>query len=101
MAHVQYMDELIREYLLFRGFGSALKVFDADLKSDKEKSFRVDKIVDQLMHFVSIYDLNALKELWIHLDGHMFSKLENHFVPGKPKQSPFGPSLCARILYFV
>lgn len=83
MAHVQYMDELIREYILFRGFGNTLKVFDSDLKSDKEKSFRVDKIVDQLLHFINVYDLNSLKEFWGHLDNHMFSKLENHFVPGK------------------
>ncbi|KAJ8920303.1 hypothetical protein NQ315_011964 [Exocentrus adspersus] len=81
MAHVQFMDELIREYLLFRGFGATLKAFDAELKVDKEKSFRVDKIIDQLMQNINSYDLTSLRELWGHLDRHMFTKLESHFTP--------------------
>lgn len=83
MAHTQYLDEVIREYLTFRGFASAVKVFDSELKSDKGKSFRVDKIIDQLMQFITNYDLNSLRELWGHLDMHMFSKLESHFATGK------------------
>lgn len=82
MAHIQFTDELIREYLLFRGFGSSLKAFDSELKVDKEKSFRVDKIIDQLMQTINNYDLNSLRELWGHLDSHMFTKLESHFTPG-------------------
>nr|CAI5825492.1 unnamed protein product [Callosobruchus analis]CAI5838945.1 unnamed protein product [Callosobruchus analis] len=85
MAHVQFVDELVREYLLFRGFGSSLKAFDVELKSDKEKSFRVDKIIEQMLQFISNYDLNSLRELWNHLDNHMFSKLESHFTPGVKK----------------
>lgn len=83
MAHARFLDELIREYLLFRGFGSTVKSFDSDLKSDKEKSFRADKIIEQLMQFVANYDLVSLRELWGHLEAHMFSKLESHFMPGK------------------
>lgn len=85
MAHVQYLDELIREYLVHRGFGTTVKAFDIDLKSDKEKSFRVDKIVEQLIQFVNNYDLISLRELWGHLDTHMFTKLESHFVPATKK----------------
>lgn len=83
MAHVQYMDEMIREYLLFRGFTATVKAFDSDLKIDKEKGFRVDKIIDQLWHFINSYDLNALRELWGHLDTHMFAKLESNFTTGQ------------------
>ncbi|KAJ8984003.1 hypothetical protein NQ317_006856 [Molorchus minor] len=79
MAHVQFMDEIIREYLLFRGFSSTIKALDSDLKVDKEKSFRVDKIIDQFLQFINIYDLNSLRELWTHLETHMFTKLESHF----------------------
>ncbi|XP_017778951.1 PREDICTED: WD repeat-containing protein 91 [Nicrophorus vespilloides] len=85
MAHVQFLDEIIREYLLFRGFGSTVKSFEADLKGDREKSFRADKIIDQLWHFIGIYDLNSLKDLWNHLDTHMFAKLESHFTSGVKK----------------
>ncbi|XP_043269266.1 WD repeat-containing protein 91 [Venturia canescens] len=82
MSHVQYVDELVKEYLLFRGFSNTLKAFDNDLKAEKEKGFRVDKIVDQLMQYIYISDLTALRELWGHLDSRMFSRLENHFAPG-------------------
>lgn len=41
MAHIQHLDELVREYLLFRGFTITLKSFDAELKVDKDRGFRV------------------------------------------------------------
>lgn len=45
MSHVQYIDELVREYLLFRGFTVTLKSFDNELKIDKDKGFRVSNLV--------------------------------------------------------
>lgn len=83
MAHVQFMDELVREYLLFRGFVASVKSFDTDLKNEKDKGFRVDKIVDNLVLSINTHDLNGLRELWGHLDTLIFSKLEQHFVPGE------------------
>lgn len=83
MAHIQLVDELVREYLLFRGFTSTVKAFDNDLKSDKDKGFRVDKIIEQIVHYINVSDLNGLKEYWSHLDSLIFSKLEIHVQPGK------------------
>ncbi|CAG9862188.1 unnamed protein product [Phyllotreta striolata] len=85
MAQAQFLDELIREYLLYRGFGATLKAFDTDLKADKLKSFRIDKIIEQLCHSIYTYDLNSLRELWGHLSRHMFSKLESNFLPSVRK----------------
>ncbi|KAK3932037.1 WD repeat-containing protein 91 [Frankliniella fusca] len=85
MAHLQYVDELVREYLLFRGFSSTLKTFDAELKADKDKGFRVDKLVEQLTQHIYSYDLVALKELWAHLDHKIFSRLEQEFTPAVRK----------------
>lgn len=85
MSHIQYVDELIREYLLYRGFSSTVKMFDSELKVDKDKSFRVDKIVDQLMQYIYAYDLTSLRELWSHLDQRMFSRLEHNFTPAVRK----------------
>lgn len=83
MAHIQYVDGLIREYMLFRGFSSSLKSFDTELKSDKDKGFRVDKIIEQITHSINIQDLQGLRDIWNHLEGHMFSKLEHSFASGK------------------
>lgn len=83
MAHIQYVDSLIREYMLFRGFSNTLKTFDTELKTDKDKGFRVDKIIDQILGAINTQDLQLLREIWNHLDGHLFSKLEHSFASGK------------------
>lgn len=83
MAHIQYVDGLIREYMLFRGFSGSLKSFDSELKSDKDKGFRVDKIIEQITHSINIQDLQGLRDIWNHLEGHMFSKLEHSFTSGR------------------
>ncbi|XP_038211004.1 WD repeat-containing protein 91 [Zerene cesonia] len=85
MAHLQFVDELVREYLLFRGFTSTVKAFENDLKADKDKGFRVDKIVEQIVHYINASDLNGLKEYWTHLDSLVFSKLEVHVQPAVRK----------------
>lgn len=38
---VERTDELVREYLIYRGFTSTLKYLDSEIKTDKEKGFRV------------------------------------------------------------
>lgn len=35
------MDYLIKEYLIFRGFTNTFKSYEAEIKADKNKSFRV------------------------------------------------------------
>uniref|UniRef100_A0A8B9GY18 WD repeat-containing protein 91 n=1 Tax=Astyanax mexicanus TaxID=7994 RepID=A0A8B9GY18_ASTMX len=78
---VERTDDLVREYLIYRGFTSALKHLDSEIKSDKEKGFRVDKIIDQLQHFIQTYDLAGLKEYWGYLDRRLFSRLEDVYRP--------------------
>lgn len=85
MAHVQFMDELLKEYLHYRGFHTTLKAFEIDLKNDKERAFRVDKIIEQLVQYINVYDLSGLRDLWTHLDNHMFCKLESHFTSAVKK----------------
>ena len=85
MTQYQYLDELVREYLLFRGFTGTLKTFDADIKNEKEKGFRVDKIVDQISQTISSHDLSGLLELWKHFDTKLYSRLETHRLAGVRK----------------
>ncbi|XP_059214487.1 WD repeat-containing protein 91 [Centropristis striata] len=74
---VERTDEHVREYLIYRGFTSTLKHLDTEIKSDKEKGFRVDKIIDQLQQFVQNFDLFGLKEYWLYLDRRLFCRLED------------------------
>lgn len=41
MSAIAFGDELVRDYLLFRGFLTALKAFDSEVKADKDRQFRV------------------------------------------------------------
>uniref|UniRef100_A0A671QY17 WD repeat-containing protein 91 n=1 Tax=Sinocyclocheilus anshuiensis TaxID=1608454 RepID=A0A671QY17_9TELE len=78
---VERTDDLVREYLIYRGFTSTLKHLDSEIKADKEKGFRVDKIIDQLQHLIQSYDLTGLKEYWTYLDRRLFSRLEDVYRP--------------------
>ncbi|XP_077089611.1 WD repeat-containing protein 91 [Siphateles boraxobius] len=80
-AAVERTDDLVREYLIYRGFNSTLKHLDSEIKSDKEKGFRVDKIIDQLQHLIQNFDLAGLKEYWAYLDRRLFSRLEDVYRP--------------------
>ncbi|EXC05930.1 WD repeat-containing protein 91 [Morus notabilis] len=46
MENLQYAEELVREFLVFRGFTNTLQAFDSELSTDIGKAFQVDKIID-------------------------------------------------------
>lgn len=69
------MDDLVKEYLLFRGFTAAFRAFDHDLRLDRDRSFRVDKITEQLLHHIHSFDLAGFMDYWSYLDQKHFSKL--------------------------
>lgn len=74
---VERTDELVREYLIYRGFSNALKQLDSDIKADKDKGFRVDRIMDHLQQLVTSFDLAGLREYWAYLEKRLFSRLED------------------------
>lgn len=43
---MQYAEELVREFLVFRGFTNTLQAFETELFTDIGKGFQVDKILD-------------------------------------------------------
>ncbi|XP_057674799.1 WD repeat-containing protein 91 [Corythoichthys intestinalis] len=78
---VERTDEHVREYLIYRGFTNTLKHLDSEIKADKEKGFRVDKIIDQLLQFIQSFDLSGLKDYWLYLDRRLFCRLEDVYRP--------------------
>jgi len=76
MAEYQFVDELVKEYLTFRGFTTTLKYFEHDLKNEKEKGFRVDRVIEFFNQCISSYDLNTLLDTWKHFDNNIFSKID-------------------------
>jgi len=77
MAHYQFLDELVKEFLLFRGFTSTVRAMDADLKAEKTSGLRVDKILETFSHLISSHDLPGLLELWRHFETKLFILLDS------------------------
>ncbi|XP_056694347.1 uncharacterized protein [Spinacia oleracea] len=46
MENMQYAEELVREFLVFRGFTSTLQAFETELNTEVGKGFQVEKILD-------------------------------------------------------
>ena len=40
-AHSSRIDDLVKDYLQFRGLSSSLKALETELRNEKEKQFRV------------------------------------------------------------
>lgn len=79
MAHMQNSEVLIKEYLAYRGFTSCLKSFESECRSDKNKSFRTDKILESIQAAINSSDLHELRDIWKNLDTFFFSKLEQNY----------------------
>ncbi|XP_016985098.1 WD repeat-containing protein 91 [Drosophila rhopaloa] len=80
MAQVAFLDNLLREYLVFRGFSGTLKALDLEQRTEKDQHFRAERILDQFNNAVQNSDLLALRSLWFHLDNNIFSKLEHTYA---------------------
>ncbi|CAG8737721.1 25192_t:CDS:2, partial [Gigaspora rosea] len=75
----QQIDELIKEYLLFRGFSATFRSFESECRNDKDKRFQADKIIEELYTFITNSDINGLIDYWKYLDLRYFSRLDARF----------------------
>lgn len=46
MENIQYAEELVREFIIFRGFTNTLQAFEKELATDVGRNFQVDKIME-------------------------------------------------------
>ncbi|XP_014092486.2 WD repeat-containing protein 91 isoform X1 [Bactrocera oleae] len=85
MAQVTFLDNLLKEYLVFRGFSSTLKTLDQEQRTEKDQSFRSEKLLENFNQCIQNHDLSALRSLWTHLDSNLFSKLEHTYATAVKK----------------
>lgn len=64
MENMQYAEELVREFLVFRGFTNTLQAFEKELSTDIGKGFQVDKLLDLIF---SVYVPNFQAEKLVGL----------------------------------
>ncbi|VDI82357.1 Hypothetical predicted protein [Mytilus galloprovincialis] len=74
------VDELVKDYLIYRGLTTTYRTFEAELKNEKEKGLRADRILEQLQTYVVNYDLSNLREYWSYLNQRLFSRLETRYL---------------------
>ncbi|XP_008802412.1 WD repeat-containing protein 91 homolog isoform X2 [Phoenix dactylifera] len=64
MENMQYAEELLREFLIFRGFTNTLQTFETELSTDIGRSFQVDKILDLIFSvYIPKYQADKLISL--------------------------------------
>jgi len=69
MDAIPYVDTLVREYLLFRGFTQSLRAFDAERGTDRTSGFQADKVVELIFNVhIPKYEYDKLVALLDFLD---------------------------------
>ncbi|KAI4378176.1 hypothetical protein MLD38_015696 [Melastoma candidum] len=66
MENMQYAEDLVREFLAFRGFTSTLQAFETDLASEIGRGFQVDKLMELVF---SVYVPKLQAERLVELFG--------------------------------
>ncbi|XP_062205461.1 uncharacterized protein LOC133907432 [Phragmites australis] len=68
MENIRYAEELVREFLVFRGFTSTLQAYESELSTEIGRNFQVDKILDLVFsEYVPKYQLDRLLGLFSFL----------------------------------
>mmetsp|Transcript_9396 Transcript_9396/g.25488 ORF Transcript_9396/g.25488 Transcript_9396/m.25488 type:complete len:133 (+) Transcript_9396:191-589(+) len=73
-AHV---DQVLREYLLFRGFVRTLQSFDLEQQNDKLIAYDIDKVKDRIFELIDKLELAGFLTLWKLLADRFFVNLDD------------------------
>ncbi|CEG35528.1 Uncharacterized conserved protein [Plasmopara halstedii] len=75
-----HVDELVMEYLLFRGFTKSFQVFNAERKRDRTRGFDVDQIISHLLQSIQNYQVETVLETWKFLTARFFNHLDASYA---------------------
>ena len=76
MDAIPYVDSLVKEYLLFRGFTGSLRAFNRDLASDRGCGFQPDQLCELVFRKLLPLDQAAeLMEVLDFLSTRVYSRL--------------------------
>ncbi|KAH7438561.1 hypothetical protein KP509_04G020500 [Ceratopteris richardii] len=79
MSNIQYAEELIREFLLFRGFTKTLQNFEADLSSDHAQAFQADQILALIFSlYIPRFEVEKMQSLLLFIQKCFFSSSDAH-----------------------
>ncbi|KAK9818366.1 hypothetical protein WJX72_011380 [[Myrmecia] bisecta] len=82
MDALPYVDTLLKEFLLFRGFTSSLQAFNADLAADKGCGFQASQISELVFHnLIPQHEYRELVSLLDFLNARIYCHLDSSFEP--------------------
>ncbi|CAF3432911.1 unnamed protein product [Rotaria sp. Silwood1] len=70
-----FVDDLIRDYLNYRGLTNTLKTFDNEIIKIPIGQFRADRITEQLTFYINQFDINNLIDYWTQIEQRLLSTL--------------------------
>lgn len=80
MDAIPYVDSLIKEYLLFRGFTGSLRAFNKDLASDRGCGFQADQLCELIFRkLVPLDQASELMEVLDFLNTRVYSRLPGSY----------------------
>lgn len=80
MAHIQSVEKIVSEFLVWKGFTNTLRSFENETRNDRTKHFRVDLILNSIQLAISSHDLQELREIWKTIETFFFTKLEQNYT---------------------
>ncbi|KAE9019237.1 hypothetical protein PR001_g13930 [Phytophthora rubi] len=92
-----HVDELVMEYLLFRGFTKSFQVFSAERKRDRARGFDVDQIISQLLVAVQTYQIESVLETWRFLTARFFNHLDASYASTLQQLETYADKLNATV----
>jgi hypothetical protein len=73
-----FIDDLIRDYLQYRGLTSTSRIFDNEISKVPHGQFRTDRIIEQLTLYIHQFDINNLIDYWTQIEQRLLSTLPIH-----------------------
>lgn len=80
MDSIPYIDELIKEYLLFRGYIKTYTALNTEKHHDKTNNPEVEPIVEALLNHIKRLELVEFIDLWNTIESRFFTHLPSTFV---------------------
>lgn len=80
MEGIPYVDDLITDYLIFRGYIRSYTTFNAEKIANRADEPEIDSIAEALLASVRTLDITQLASLWSTLEARFFTHLPASFA---------------------
>jgi hypothetical protein len=73
-------DQIVQEYLIYRGFTQSYKNFEIEKNKDKAKLFDISKLTDSIFQSLQNFEIEEFLSLWDFLSRRFFLHLDSDYI---------------------